>query len=156
MRRSPNALEKLLAAQRIHGFHYLALSLIALAKGDGPWTDAARRAALAEGRKFFAVAHQRNVPQLDAFFLPPLLEALGLNWSDRAAWNDSWLEDGPSSNGSEWDEAGASGATMPVAADPPQETLAADAPVQHLVRHHGASDYCDFHQCDRVVCLCWD
>ena len=33
-------LEKLLSAHRIHGFHYLALSLIALHKGEGPWTDA--------------------------------------------------------------------------------------------------------------------
>ena len=93
-------LEKLLSAHRIHGFHYLALSLIALHKGEGPWTDAARRTALGEARDFYATAHQRNVPQLDAFFLPPLLEALGLSWGDRSAWHDSWLEDIPSSNGS--------------------------------------------------------
>ena len=93
--RAANAetLEKLLSAHRIHGFHYLALSLIALHKGEGEWTDAARRAALGEAREFYATAHQRNVPQLDAFFLPPLLEALGLSWGDRSAWHDSWLED---------------------------------------------------------------
>ena len=100
-----DVLEKLLAAQRVHGFHYLALSLIALAKGDGPWTDAARRAALAEGGTFFAAAHQRNVPQLNAFFLPPLLDALGLNWSDHTRWSDSWREDEPSTNGSQWGDA---------------------------------------------------
>ncbi len=99
----PDVLEKLLAAHRIHGFHYLALGLIALAKGDGPWTDAARRAALTEGREFYAAAHQRNVPQLDAFFLPPLLESLGLNFSS-AALSHSWQEEAPSSNGSEQDE----------------------------------------------------
>jgi hypothetical protein len=71
-------LQTLLSAHRIHGFHYLALGLISLHKGDGHWTDAARHAALAEARTFYAAAHQRNVPQLDAFFLPPLLEALGL------------------------------------------------------------------------------
>ena len=45
----PETIERLLAAHRIHGFHYLALGLIALAKGEGPWTDASRRVALAEG-----------------------------------------------------------------------------------------------------------
>ena len=69
---------------------------------------------LSEGRKFFAAAHQRNVPQLDAFFLPPLLEALDLNWSDRAALfnepaTNSWLEDAASANGSEWADAKAAG-----------------------------------------------
>jgi hypothetical protein len=179
-------LEKLLSAHRIHGFHYLALSLIALARGDGPWTDAARRAALGEARKFHAAAHQRNVPQLDVFFLPPLLEALELNWGDSRAWHDSWLEDTPSSNGSAWAGAAATPSPpqsddlpAPAAAEP--ETVEREAAAGHLpteeeivlesvvaepvlVRHPpavatprgGPSDYCDFHQCDRIVCLCWD
>jgi len=159
----PDILEKLLAAHRIHGFHYLALGLIALAKGDGQWTDASRRAALAEGRKFFAVAHQRNVPQLDAFFLPPLLEALGLNWSDRAAWDNSWLEDAPSSNGSEWDESAtkvSSTLRVPAAnsdeSTPPLEPVSLIATPAPILHRHGTSDYCDFHRCERIVCLCWD
>ena len=166
----PDVLEKLLAAQRVHGFHYLALSLIALAKGDGPWTDAARRAALAEGRNFFAAAHQRNVPQLDAFFLPPLLEALDLNWSDHATWSDSWLEDNPSSNGSECEDANAkvAGTGYPraggvpsadsIAHALPSTSDAASAVAEPGSESHprGNSDYCDFHKCERIVCLCWD
>ena len=68
--RATNAesLEKVLSAGRIHGLHYLALSLIALHRGDGPWTDVARRAALSDARQFYATSHQRNVPSLDAFF----------------------------------------------------------------------------------------
>jgi hypothetical protein len=211
---SAETLEKLLSAQRIHGFHYLALSLIALNQGEGPSTDAGalggyplvgagRRAALSEARKFYATAHQRNVPQLDAFFLPPLLEALGLNWGDRSAWHDSWLEDLPSSNGSDQHpQVGtrrvprADQASPPQSTEPParaatqstgcpepgpmeREEVAAKLPVGDdvvvesagaepvLVRHPpaaaaphaggpGSSDYCDFHQCDRIVCLCWD
>jgi hypothetical protein len=178
--RAANAetLEKLLTAQRIHGFHYLALSLIAMHQGEGPWTDAARRAALGEAQKFYATAQQRNVPQLDAFFLPPLLEALGLNWGDRSAWRDYWLEDQPSSNGSgsadqtaaphppQGDELPAPAAAEPEPVEQeaaPVEDLAVETagaePV--LVRHPPvdrpeSSDYCDFHQCDRIVCLCWD
>jgi hypothetical protein len=166
----PEVLEKLLAAQRVHGFHYLALSLIALAKGDGPWTDAARRAALAEGRRFFAAAHQRNVPQLDAFFLPPLLDALGLNWSDRAAWSDSWREDAPSPNGSQWEDANgkAAGTIQAPSADAAQMADSDKQPIPPAIEAthsagpdlsahpHGTSDFCDFHQCDRIVCLCWD
>jgi hypothetical protein len=173
-------LEKLLSAHRIHGFHYLALSLIALHKGDGPWTDPARRAALGEAREFYATAHQRNVPQLDAFFLPPLLEALGLNWGDGAAWHDSWLEDNPSTNGSaDGDYAPASGVNSSHAAESPPsahqaaadheeesvtETVAAEPTVERNppatatphASHPNLSDYCDFHQCERIVCLCWD
>ncbi|MEI8375492.1 MAG: hypothetical protein WCJ35_21945 [Planctomycetota bacterium] len=188
--RAANAetLEKLLTAHRIHGFHYLALSLIALHKGEGPWTDVARHAVLGESQKFYATAHQRNVPQLDAFFLPPLLDALGLNWGDRAAWHDSWLEDMPS-NGSGWadpasapnepqsDEPPAHSAAEPESVPqeestrdlPTDEEIAVEAaavepiPVRPLpvvttprVHHPGSSDYCDFHQCNRIVCLCWD
>jgi hypothetical protein len=157
----PEILEKLLAAQRIHGFHYLALGLIALAKGDGPWTDASRRAALAEGRKFFATAHQRNVPQLETFFLPPLLEALGLTWADRAAWNDAWLEDTPSSNGDEWNEPiiledKAPPARVEDAPDRASVEIAGPANTVSTAHRHVASEYCDFHQCERIVCLCWD
>ena len=181
-------LDQLLSAHRIHGFHYLALSLIALAKGEGPWTDAARRAALGEARKFHATAHQRNVPQLDTFFLPPLLEALGLNWGDRRAWHDSWLEDVPSSNGSDAADH-ASTPHPPESDEPPAHAAAQPEPVQReaavrdlpaaeialesaaaepiLVRdppvvatpragRGGSSDFCDFHQCERIVCLCWD
>ena len=182
---TPETLEKLLAAHRIHGFHYLALSLVALHKGEGPWTDAARRAALSEARTFHATAHQRNVPQLDAFFLPPLLDALGLNWGDPhpqvgtrrapwAAWHDSWLEDGPSSNGSDPEVPGAPAnpaATQepaksegpPVVEEPVKqegdlaEKIAAEAAVaEPRSGHPGPGDYCDFHHCDRIVCLCWD
>jgi hypothetical protein len=165
----PEVLEKLLVAHRIHGFHYLALSLIALAKGDGPWTDVSRRAALADGRKFYAAAHQRNVPQLDAFFLPPLLEALGLNWTDREAWNDSWLEDNPSSNGRQWNDAPTRDLPATSAADAEEELADSDSLVPRPVEavlplpeansakpRHALSDYCDFHRCERIVCLCWD
>ena len=173
---SPETLEKLLSAQRIHGFHYLALSLIALHRGEGPWTDAARRAALGDARKFYTVAHQRNVPQLDAFFLPPLLEELGLGWGDRSAWHDCWLEDSPSSNGSALTEeapAGkaqgdepmtppAGGTLEATGQQPAAEEVAVESkdaePVVAVpaAGHPASSDYCDFHQCDRIVCLCWD
>ena len=164
-RREPEVLEKLLAAHRIHGFHYLALSLIALAKGDGTWTDASRRAALSEGRKFFAAAHQRNVPQLDAFFLPPLLEALDLNWRDRAALfnepaTNSWLEDAASANGSELADAKATGTLHVPSAEVEEPSTPADTAIHHAVEPAAASprasDFCDFHQCERIVCLCWD
>jgi hypothetical protein len=158
----PETFERLLAAHRIHGFHYLALGLIALAKGEAAWTDASRCAALAEGRKFYAAAHQRNVPQLDVFFLPPLLEALGLNWGNRVAWSDSWLEDTPSSNGSGSAETTKTSPAAPAedsspeasaVSNPPEPASAVPAPIG---RPRGASEFCDFHQCDRVVCLCWD
>lgn len=168
-------LERLLSAHRIHGFHYLALSLIALHKGEGPWTEATRRTALGEVQDFYATVHQRNVPQLDAFFLPPLLEALGLGWGDRSAWHDSWLEDVPSSNGS--DSANQASLPQPPQSDKPpahatggpepaeQDETPGDRPV--LVSdlpavatppagRRRSSDYCDFHQCERIVCLCWD
>jgi hypothetical protein len=166
-------IEKLLRAHRIHGFHYLALGLIALHKGEGPWTDPARRDALDEAREFYVTAHQRNVPQLDAFFLPPLLDAVGLNWGDRAAWHDSWLEDTPSSNGSGWAN---SEPAAPEAKEPTEQAnseVAQQAPVPAPAPSEpevaietptaasralgpGSNDFCDFHQCDRIVCLCWD
>ena len=186
---SAETLEKLLTAHRIHGFHYLALSLIALHKGEGPWIDATRRAVLSESQKFYATAHQRNVPQLDAFFLPPLLDALGLNWGDRAAWHDSWLGDMPSTTGSAWadpvsepneprsDEPLAHSAVEPETVQqeeatrdlPTDEEIGVETasvepvPVRHppvvaapRIHRPNSSDYCDFHKCNRVVCLCWD
>jgi hypothetical protein len=169
--RTTNAetLEAILSAQRIHGFHYLALGLVALHQGDSPWTDATRRAVLGEARRFYATAHQRNVPQLDAFFLPPLLEALGLNWADRSAWHDVWLEDTPSANGDSWAD---HPAVPEVAMDQPEAPSEPVAGVDHLHEsatdqpapaHHAPiittprpGDYCEFHHCERIVCLCWD
>ena len=185
---SAQTLEKLLSAHRIHGFHYLALGLIALHKGEGPWTDATRRTVLAEARDFYATAHQRNVPQLDAFFLPPLLEAVGLSWADRSAWHDSWLEDVYSSNGNAG--TGQTARPLPLRTEEPHDSAPAESippteadgeteevavqsqvagqVVEQVTEHdppaiavsHGnrprSSDYCDFHQCERIVCLCWD
>jgi hypothetical protein len=165
---SAETLEKVLSAERIHGFHYLALGLIALHKGDGPWTEAARRGALSDAREFYSTVHQRNVPQLDAFFLPPVLEALGLNLGDRAAWRDAWLEDAPSENGDSWTDhapshrrAEADQEKSPAQVVPDKEVAVESAVAQPPVvaipraRPH-ASDYCEFHQCERIVCLCWD
>ena len=119
------------------------------------------------------------MPQLDAFFLPPLLEALGLNWGDRSAWHDSWLEDSPSSNGSGWAEKASAGnpppgepveqgetttGNLPPGGESVVESAEAEpslAPHSPAIASPGAgrsgpSDYCDFHRCDRIVCLCWD
>ena len=174
-------LDKLLSAHRIHGFHYLALSLIALAQGRRPVDRRRPPRGPGRGADFYATAHQRNVPQLDAFFLPPLLEALGLSWGDRSAWHDSWLEDNPSSNGSDAVDqlprrirpramsrpAHAVSGPEPVEQEEASGDLAKDEEIEVeaivaepvLVRQSPAvasSDYCDFHHCDRIVCLCWD
>ncbi len=176
------ALQTALASHRIHGFHYLALSMVALHKNDAPWTDAGRRAVLAEARTFYASAHQRNVPQLEAFFLQPLLEALGLGHDARHSWHDAWLEDAPSSNGShatQKDKASDADidkrGKLPASAEamdedyrvievpePPRALRAVpliappteDASL-HL-RKPVSDGYCEFHQCERIVCLCWD
>jgi hypothetical protein len=90
---APDALADLLARERVHGFRYKASCLIARHKPDGEWTDAARHALVSEAVEFYGAVHQRCIPQLDLFFLPAILEELGLGWSgssesDSLAWND--------------------------------------------------------------------
>ena len=95
----------------------------------------------------------------------------GLSWGDRSAWHDSWLEDKPSSNGSAWSDPASerqpAESHVPPEAAEEQIVLEADVAEPVVVRqspveaaiHAGrsrSSDYCDFHKCDRVVCLCWD
>ena len=150
----PEILEKLLAAQRIHGFHYLALGLIALAQGRRPVDRRLRRTALAEGRKFFATAHQRNVPQLETFFLPPLLEALGLTWADRGhGTTPGWRIRPPPTATSGTNRLSWKTKPRPTAL---RVEIAGPANTVSTAHRHVASEYCDFHQCERIVCLCWD
>ena len=111
-------------------------------------------------------------------FLPPLLDALDLNWRGRSDWDDAWLEDKPSSNGSNWEEPAAAGyprqdgetathgKVQPGERESAPSKLAeSDQTVQEAkvaepsavsfscTGRPGTSDYCDFHHCERIVCL---
>ena len=169
-------LEKLPSAHPHSRLPLFGLESDRLAQGRRPVDRRhAPHGGMGKAQDFYATVHQRNVPQLDTFFLPPLLEALGLSWGDRSAWHDSWLEDVPSSNGSnpselastphppESNEPPAHAQPQPVEQEEASNNLATDrkVAVEAVVatpRAHApaSSDYCDFHQCERIVCLCWD
>ena len=90
---TPDALADLLVRERIHGFRYKAQYLIAKHKQADVWTDAARHALVCEAVEFYTTVNQRCIPQLDLFFLPTILEELGLGWDihgepDAPAWSD--------------------------------------------------------------------
>jgi hypothetical protein len=193
----PEALMDLLARQRIHGLRYKALRLAAAHRQRGPWAPSAKHAALREAAAFYAGVHQRMVPQLDAFFLPALLDELELGWDDRPGCHERlWLEESP--------EAAEGIDALPVAKAiaplqavsievrqapresglfisrqvlevpfvgpvldmplPPKEDdslaailVEAAEPTRRSTRVLTApSDFCEFHQCQRKVCLCWD
>lgn len=170
----PDVLTAVLAAGRMHGFRYIALAIAAKHKQARPWTDASQQAALEEAMQFYTSVHQRNVPQLDAFFLPVILQELGLSRSTLACERGSvWVEDAPSGNGQHLGDphvapigiAGPEAAASPV--DEPAvvaPSVAVPEPVEPegVVSESAASslsvpeDFCEFHQCNRKACLCWD
>jgi DNA primase len=153
------SLSDLLVRQRIHGFRYLALRIAQKHKQGGPWASSAQRAALSEAAQLYASAKQRNVPQLDAFFLPALLDELGLGWYEsRDCGGPVWAEE-PHEDAVE--------AIAPAAIEssnlPPPESEPTEAaiepqalPVNSLRPSIKQPDFCEFHQCSRQACLCWD
>ncbi|NUQ61498.1 MAG: hypothetical protein HUU20_03355 [Pirellulales bacterium] len=67
---------------RVHAYHYKALALLDEHRPDGPWTGAARFAALDAAHAFYdSQARAERINDLDRFFVPPILKELGLDWN---------------------------------------------------------------------------
>jgi DNA primase len=74
------AFETLLKTRRVHACTILALELLDRHRPRRGWTDAARRAAMAEAVEFCASHYLQTSADLDAFFVPPIVAALGWPW----------------------------------------------------------------------------
>jgi len=131
---------QLLGRRRLHGFHYRALHILATYRpGNQAWTDSNRRAALRAAQNFYTAAHPRNVPALDTYFLPPLLDALGIDWAvPKGRWEDRIASD----------------VAPPKPAEPVWESET--PPPQRQIWVRRTSGYCAKHGCQRNECLCWD
>ncbi|MEN6452360.1 MAG: hypothetical protein ABFC96_17865 [Thermoguttaceae bacterium] len=120
----------------VHGFRYKAMMLLAKHKQNVPWTDVSRRAAVNEAIQFYSAAHPRTLPELDALFLPPLLDELGLKGSGRPT--DAARTEEPSHDAT---------------ADAMQSAVATPASAEAPISPAGL---CPVHNCDRMSCFCWD
>ncbi len=81
---------------RIHAYHCKALALLDEYRPEGPWTDAARFAALAAARAFYeSQAGQDRIDDLNRFFVPPILDELGLDWHGTPTAEEPDWEDVP-------------------------------------------------------------
>jgi DNA primase len=68
-------------AQRLHGFHFVAQALIKEYKTGSEWTDAGLVDLLNDAIEFDASVYTaRRALELERFFWPPILEALGATW----------------------------------------------------------------------------
>ena len=133
------ALTRILQQDRIHGYIYKASVLLAKHKRGVPWTNTTRQAALEEAMQFYTAAHPRNIPQLDTFFVPPILDELGLGWDVHQASHES-----------PWSDETA-----------PQQPQAVDAPADAVIAEPAPvgrpnADFCTLHNCNRMECFCWD
>lgn len=139
------AKSQLLGRPRLHGFHYRALHIISTFRPEHHhWAEHSRRAALKAAQAFYNSCHPRNIPALDTFFLPPLLDSLGLDWSvPKDRWEDRITAPPP----------------LPVAAPVPQpapvwEEEPKPPPRPRWVQRPAGD--CAKHGCRRNECLCWD
>lgn len=97
---------------RVHAYHYKALALLDEHRLEGTWTHAARFAALDAARVFYASqARHDRIDDLDRFFVPPILEELGLRWDATPEADQPDGEDVPEQDERE--------AAAPPAAPPP-------------------------------------
>lgn len=129
------ALAAILQAQPVHGLTYKALQIAAVHKQGMPWTAAARQAAVTEALQFYASVNQRNVPQLDALFMPTLFRELGLVWNGRPPHIEVEAQ-----------------RAIPEEEPKPPEM----APQPAAAAKPRPADYCEIHRCRRNECLCWD
>ena len=159
-------LKGLLERDCLHAYRYQALLLLARHKQGVGWTNAARQSALEEARQFYTAADPRNVPQLDAFFVPPIVDELRWEGDGRGFGE---MGDGhhlPEQPAVCW----AQMAPVPVLEPlPPQEPASAERPAQQPATSAAPpaasepapsgpsqSSLCPLHGCDRMKCFCWD
>lgn len=84
---------------RIHAYHFKALALLDEHRPDGPWSDAARFAALDAARAFYrSQAREDTAGDLDRHFVPPILEELRLDWDATPPILEPDWEDVPESD----------------------------------------------------------
>ena len=63
----------------VHSYFYKAWSILKRHRGFG-WTGASRRAALDEAIAFYTSQETTRRSDLDCFFVPPVVDELGLDW----------------------------------------------------------------------------
>jgi hypothetical protein len=130
---------RLIERDSIHGYSYRAQVLLARHKQGAAWTETTRQAAVDAAMRFYAGAQNSNVSQLNAFFLPPLVDELGL------------LADGQQSPSLWFDE------TCQAAEEVSQEVSVKALPVAPQPnRAASTTGRCPIHGCSRMECLCWD
>lgn len=65
--------------QAVHAYTYKASALLKRHRGHG-WTEANMRAALDEAIAFYVSQETTGHGDLDSFFVPPIVDELGLDW----------------------------------------------------------------------------
>lgn len=72
----------LLRRERSHAYRVWAMEILRRRRPRRGWTDASRRAAMAEAVAFYSAmaGRRRGTSELDAHFVPPIVEALGWPW----------------------------------------------------------------------------
>jgi hypothetical protein len=148
----------------MHGYRYTALAILERHRAGGPWTPASRQAALREAADFYMAAHPNHIPQLDAHFVPPFLEALPADEGCHAPWEK------PEPEPVEIPPPVAIAPPPPVVAPPPPEPVLelplpepvaappAEAPLRRFLARprRPATGPCELHRCDKMYCFCWD
>ena len=86
-RQGIDALREVLAHQRVHAYTLKARDVLRKRRPPGGWTGAERRAAMGEAVAFYTwqSTRRRDTVELDAHFVPPIVEALGWAWGAREA-----------------------------------------------------------------------
>ncbi len=76
-----DALRELIERRRVHAYRYKALAILAEQRNGHPWNEITQRKALHEAIDFYASQGIRRMSDLDMHFVPPIIDALGLNVS---------------------------------------------------------------------------
>jgi hypothetical protein len=127
--------ESTLRGQCIHGYRYLALSILETHKPGQQWGDDARRRAWAEASEVYRSRRPDQTADLDTHFVPPLVAELGIPLAGQTPRYAVW--------------------------EPPLEIsrlpTSRKANVGRVSRTAGArTGYCQLHNCPQTECFCFD
>lgn len=134
--KGPAGVASLLQADSRHAYHHWAETILAHYRTSGEWLPTPLREALDEAIEFYVAARPGERQRLDRYFVPPIVTALGLEFS--AVEDDA-----------------AAAEAEEVTAD--ETTFVQRTPPRNVPRTMRRSvRWCTLHECDETDCFCFD
>jgi hypothetical protein len=151
----------------VHAYVYKALALLKKHRPASGWNDAARHAAWKEAIEFYVNSDPKSGPDLDARFIPAIVEGLQRSWDTFQPLTQAPDESQPFENvprppipapavAPSLPEQSAHTAGQSRALELPSLGARREPVTLKRASRNGSNGHCELHRCDTTVCFCFD